>query len=162
MPKDLQTFVITSVAVTGIGLFWAQTTKKCFETMISIFQNQLFVEDEKEKNIREQIRDINLLISYMKQDKEIMEIKALEAVHAEKVDGETQKKALQEVQELKNKIIEQVKNILPKAERLLKEYEDYEKDIGWFRNSYFENVCKIKNKCIQYREMVKDWENVEK
>ena len=64
---DLQKIVIIGAAVTGIVLFWWETTSKCVETVISICQNQLIVE-EKDKKIREQIENINSLIEQVLED----------------------------------------------------------------------------------------------
>ena len=54
MPKvqpDLQKYIIISVAVSGIGLFWWKITSKCYKTMISIIDNQLL--DDEEEDVKE-------------------------------------------------------------------------------------------------------------
>ena len=122
---DLQKLVIVSAAASGIAFFWWQATRKCFETILSITDNQFFVN---EKRIRKQIENVDSLILQVFEDYKLYE----QAVQAG-----------QDAQDLKNKIIVQMGNICSKAKKMKEDFEDYllEKN-GIDRIYFFCSNCK--------------------
>ena len=138
---DLQKLVIVSAAVSGIGFFWWQTTRKCFETILSIADNQFFVY---EKRIRKQIENVDSLIQQVLEDQKLLE-------------DEQAVQAGQDVQDLKNKIIVQMGNICSKAKKMEEDFEDYllEKNgIEW------EIIKRIRFFCSHSKKLLEELDNM--